>query len=315
VREGLVDYIMPQLYWSIGNPEGEFHTLLDWWCDTVKGTEVKLYIGLAAYRTSDAVEGDVWYGSAEIARELDALEKSSAASGTVLFRFGSVSSSQALSDTVGTRFRTQRDKYKLLRETVAVGLTLVNPARAQYIAAGEALGFSCTAAPGSQVEIWDSGARTPLAARPNGSYVGSVILPVPGENESSKPTALLCTAERNGFLWVKLFDFTVTSVTVGKPATLTDVSGSEQKNGHLVLLATGSPCAVTLEPSGDALRLTVFPVQAAALFEDSFFSDIRVTSGNGVCVYTLTLPESCDHYNFSIAWEESRIGIWIRRLD
>ncbi|MEA5039448.1 MAG: family 10 glycosylhydrolase [Clostridiaceae bacterium] len=315
VREGLVDYILPQLYWCIGNQEGEFQTLLDWWGDTVRGTGVKLCIGLAAYRIPDAAEGDVWYGSAEIERELNALEASETAAGAVLFRFGSVCSTEALSKAVGARFCAQRDKYKFLRDTITIGLSPTAPTEASYVASGSILNVTCAAAPGSRVNAFSDGGRTLLTARADGSYSGALIPPPPTENETSRTSALLCTAERNGFLWVKLFSFTITSVACKDPVTLTDVSGSDQTNGHLLLFDTGTPCAVTTNLSGDALRVTISPIKAAILFEDPFFRDIRMTCENNVCVYTLALPESGAAYTCSIEWETTRIGVWIRRSD
>lgn len=54
VKEGWVDYIMPQIYWNIGYEIADYTTLCNWWSDVVKGTGVKLYIGEAAYRTTSS---------------------------------------------------------------------------------------------------------------------------------------------------------------------------------------------------------------------------------------------------------------------
>lgn len=61
VKNGWVDYIMPQIYWNIGYEIADYSVLCDWWSDVVKGAEVKLYIGEGAYRTtSSSVEA--WSG-------------------------------------------------------------------------------------------------------------------------------------------------------------------------------------------------------------------------------------------------------------
>ena len=73
VREGMVDYIMPQIYWEFGSPTSDFGALLEWWSDTVEGTGVDLYIGLAAYKSAEAEAGTVWYGMDELQRQLDTL--------------------------------------------------------------------------------------------------------------------------------------------------------------------------------------------------------------------------------------------------
>jgi uncharacterized lipoprotein YddW (UPF0748 family) len=51
VKRGIVDYIAPQIYWNIGYEIADYEILLDWWANVVSGTNVRLYIGQAAYRT------------------------------------------------------------------------------------------------------------------------------------------------------------------------------------------------------------------------------------------------------------------------
>lgn len=54
VKNGWVDYIIPQIYWHIGYEIADYSLLTEWWSDTVSGTDVKLYIGEAAYKTTDS---------------------------------------------------------------------------------------------------------------------------------------------------------------------------------------------------------------------------------------------------------------------
>ena len=49
VKEGWIDYICPQIYWYIGHKSMDYATVARWWADTVKGTGVSLYIGMADY--------------------------------------------------------------------------------------------------------------------------------------------------------------------------------------------------------------------------------------------------------------------------
>ena len=53
VKEGYVDYIVPQLYWDFQHPLAPYGDLLLWWVDLCKGTKVDLYIGHGAYRLGD----------------------------------------------------------------------------------------------------------------------------------------------------------------------------------------------------------------------------------------------------------------------
>ena len=50
VKNNLVDYIVPQLYWEIGNTYADYETLVKWWSDVAKGTNVDLYIGQGIYK-------------------------------------------------------------------------------------------------------------------------------------------------------------------------------------------------------------------------------------------------------------------------
>lgn len=54
VLNGWVDYIMPQIYWNIGYEIADYTVLCNWWSDLVDGTDVKLYIGEGAYRTTSS---------------------------------------------------------------------------------------------------------------------------------------------------------------------------------------------------------------------------------------------------------------------
>jgi uncharacterized lipoprotein YddW (UPF0748 family) len=67
VRQGWLDYIVPQLYWTIGFPKADYAKLLPWWSELVKGTGVQLWIGEGDYRVGE--KGD-WSDPAELDRQL-----------------------------------------------------------------------------------------------------------------------------------------------------------------------------------------------------------------------------------------------------
>lgn len=54
VKNHYVDYIAPQIYWNFSHEVAAYAALVDWWCQCVQGTNVKLYIGMGAYN------GKVW---------------------------------------------------------------------------------------------------------------------------------------------------------------------------------------------------------------------------------------------------------------
>jgi uncharacterized lipoprotein YddW (UPF0748 family) len=72
VREGWLDYIVPQLYWYIGFDKADYAKLLPWWSTLVKDTDVQLYIGEADYRVG---EKGVWSDPAELDRQLSLNDK------------------------------------------------------------------------------------------------------------------------------------------------------------------------------------------------------------------------------------------------
>ena len=44
IKEGWIDYIVPQIYWNRGFKVADYDILVEWWANEVKGTDVKLYI-------------------------------------------------------------------------------------------------------------------------------------------------------------------------------------------------------------------------------------------------------------------------------
>ena len=109
VKRGTVDYICPQLYWSIGYEIADFEVLVDWWQDIVSTSDVALYIGIGAYRAADAEPGDVWYGTAELERQLDMLDNSIDIQGEVFFSYASLMEAQGCSDFLTAHYAEKDD--------------------------------------------------------------------------------------------------------------------------------------------------------------------------------------------------------------
>ncbi len=70
IKNGWVDYINPQIYWTFENSVAPYGVLVDWWAKQVKGTNVKLYIGHDVSKTEVAsqIETQVNYsrGNSEV---------------------------------------------------------------------------------------------------------------------------------------------------------------------------------------------------------------------------------------------------------
>ncbi|MCX4469863.1 hypothetical protein C5N14_01475 [Micromonospora sp. MW-13] len=71
VKEEWIDYIVPQLYWYIGQyPAADYARLVPWWAETVRGTRVQLYIGQADYKSGDPAYGSYWMNPRELTDHL-----------------------------------------------------------------------------------------------------------------------------------------------------------------------------------------------------------------------------------------------------
>ncbi len=53
VKEAIVDYIVPQLYWDFAHPLAPYGDLAKWWANIMKDSKVDLYIGHGAYRLGE----------------------------------------------------------------------------------------------------------------------------------------------------------------------------------------------------------------------------------------------------------------------
>ena len=72
MKEGWIDYVVPQLYWEIGRKGVDYATLARWWADNSHGC--RLYIGIAPYRLlnqpTTKQKTSAWATGNEIMRQL-----------------------------------------------------------------------------------------------------------------------------------------------------------------------------------------------------------------------------------------------------
>lgn len=69
IRNGWVDYINPQIYWSMDLSAAAYRVLVPWWAHEVQGTDVALYIGEADYKVGTNFD-QAWWDPAELLRHL-----------------------------------------------------------------------------------------------------------------------------------------------------------------------------------------------------------------------------------------------------
>ncbi len=90
IKEGLLDYIIPQIYWSFSRKKMRYDVIVKWWANQVKSTNTKLYIGVALYKVGiqSYIEPD-WVlndGIYEIKKQLDFNDSLPEIKGTIFFR-------------------------------------------------------------------------------------------------------------------------------------------------------------------------------------------------------------------------------------
>ncbi len=68
MEKGWIDYVAPQIYWSIGYPAADYEILVDWWSKHLYGKQ--LYIGHAAYKINNSANDPNWENEDEISRQI-----------------------------------------------------------------------------------------------------------------------------------------------------------------------------------------------------------------------------------------------------
>ena len=68
LKNGWIDYVAPQLYWSIGYPPSDYEKLVDWWSKHVYGKH--LYVGHAAYKINNSPNDPNWTKPEEISKQV-----------------------------------------------------------------------------------------------------------------------------------------------------------------------------------------------------------------------------------------------------
>ncbi|MGG2463478.1 glycoside hydrolase family 10 protein [Streptomyces sp. RGM 3693] len=106
VREGWLDYIVPQVYWPLGFAAADYAELVAWWARTVAGTRADLYIGEALYKAGPAAQPEAWRDPAELSRHLTFAHRFPQVGGHVYF-----SAKDVVRDPLGALARVVKDHY------------------------------------------------------------------------------------------------------------------------------------------------------------------------------------------------------------
>lgn len=101
IKEGWVDYINPQIYFTFSRAAAPFGVLLDWWSNNTFGRH--LYIGQAAYLVHNGAtkKEPAWANLSEIPNQIRAIRTNNRAHGSVFFSSKSLSTvAKAVADSL-----------------------------------------------------------------------------------------------------------------------------------------------------------------------------------------------------------------------
>ena len=68
LKEGSIDYVVPQLYWEIGKKVADYEVLVKWWSENSYGKN--LYVGLYASQLGSTSAPEAWRKGNELMRQL-----------------------------------------------------------------------------------------------------------------------------------------------------------------------------------------------------------------------------------------------------
>lgn len=96
ICKGFVDYICPQLYYSLENPALTFENSLNSWASLDINKNVKLYVGLAGYKANtDSDEGTWLYSDNVLSKEYKIAIQNEKVSGIMLYSYSALEDENA----------------------------------------------------------------------------------------------------------------------------------------------------------------------------------------------------------------------------
>ena len=280
VKDGIVDYIAPQLYWYVGQKGSDFEVLARWWADVCAGTDVKLLIGHAAYKLGTA---DAWNES-EIPRQI-ALAREVGAAGSIFYGYSKLAdNTQNLRARLAALYGAEESEEDEIRP-----LVIALPSASIYPCSYQKIYFLGTADP-----------RFPV-------YLDGKELP---RSESGHFWAYQALASgKNVFTFT--FRDTVKTVTVGsdvaapvipyvmgapsfKPGSLTPASAQILQPGDVITLSCVAPDGVSVNARiGDtviALARTGAQIASAGLSTATYSAQYRIPDNHTSGIQNLGAP-------------------------
>lgn len=106
VRREWIDYIVPMIYWHLGNDVADYAELVSWWAETCRGTNTQLYIGEALYKAGNPAQFSAWQDPAELSRHLTFNRRYPEVRGNIYF-----AAKEVADDRIGAMRRVVADHY------------------------------------------------------------------------------------------------------------------------------------------------------------------------------------------------------------
>jgi uncharacterized lipoprotein YddW (UPF0748 family) len=128
LQKGWIDYVAPQIYWSIGFPPADYRTLVDWWSQHTYGRQ--LYIGHAVYKAGNGEQykDPNWNYPDQIKRQVELNRISPNVQGSIYY-----STRQLLRNPYGIQDTLGQNLYKNLALSPPVtGVSRILPQTVQW---------------------------------------------------------------------------------------------------------------------------------------------------------------------------------------
>lgn len=205
VKDDMIDYIVPQIYWNIGYSIADYSKILNWWNDVVSGTNVDLYVGHAAYKAANSSSSSPWYGVDEIERQLLLNEKTPEVKGSIFYNYTALKNTPALGALIKAIFDKRDGSSTNIPITVSRPAKNITTSYSSYYLNGASDPGTVLYLNGEPVENRSKngyfGILVPLAKGSNiftfsqkGSYVTRVIYRSNGSAEPAKLSKAEITA-------------------------------------------------------------------------------------------------------------------------
>ncbi|MEG0727603.1 MAG: family 10 glycosylhydrolase, partial [Erysipelothrix sp.] len=118
IKDGKLDYISPQIYWSFSAPAAPYGEIARWWDSVVEGTDVKLYVGHANYKhTSNGGWDADWMNPDEINNQMKFNQKLKNISGSSIYSYADIVKSDidSLDEALRPRNKAKNDSIDILK--------------------------------------------------------------------------------------------------------------------------------------------------------------------------------------------------------